>query len=71
MASLTFAFEELNAKEVFGITHVENLKSLRVLKKCGLSLIETFVWKEWNDLTCNWLRISKQEWEARSMNSSL
>lgn len=61
-AALKFAFEKLNAKEVFGITHVNNLKSQRVLSKSGLQFIETFAWQEWNQLHCNWYKITKEEW---------
>ncbi len=65
IASLKYAFEELNIPEVYGITNVENIKSRMVLEKCGLKFIETFVWKEWNELTCNWLKITKEEWLKR------
>ncbi|MBK8448574.1 MAG: GNAT family N-acetyltransferase [Saprospiraceae bacterium] len=65
-ASLKYAFENLNAKEVFGITNVENLKSRKVLEKCGLKFIETFVWHEWHEVNCNWLKITKEEWERQT-----
>lgn len=65
-ASLSYAFEKLHANEVYGITNVENLQSKKVLEKCGLKLIETFVWKEWNDLACNWLKITKEEFEQQN-----
>lgn len=68
-ASLTFAFEELKTTEVYGITHIENLKSRRVLEKCGLQLIETFIWKGWNELPCNWLKITKENWEKLEMKN--
>lgn len=62
-AALKYAFTVLNAEEVYGITNIENLKSRKVLEKCGLQFIETFVWQEWNELPCNWLKITKQDWK--------
>lgn len=67
-ASLKYAFEQLNVKEVYGITNVENLKSRKVLEKCGLIFIETFVWHGWNELPCNWYKITRQEWEIQNGN---
>lgn len=67
-AALKYAFEQLNAKEVCGITNVENLKSRKVLEKCGLIFIETFVWHRWNELPCNWYKITRQEWEIQNGN---
>lgn len=64
-ASLDFAFNQLNANEVYGITNVENLKSVRVLEKCGLKIIGNFTWTEWNKLYCNWLKISREEWDEK------
>lgn len=63
-ASLRYAFEEMNLSEVFGITHVENMVSRKALEKCGLKFIETFVWGQWNELPCNWLKITKEEWHS-------
>lgn len=67
-AALKYAFEQLDAKEVFGITHVDNLKSRHVLAKSGLQFIETFIWQGWNALPCNWYKITKEEWEIRNEN---
>ncbi len=63
-ASLKYAFEVLNAQEVYGITNIENLNSRKVLEKSGLKWLGTFVWQEWNELPCNWLKITKEEWLA-------
>jgi [ribosomal protein S5]-alanine N-acetyltransferase len=65
-ASLYFAFNQLNAKEVYGITNVENLKSVRVLEKCGLKIIGHFIWNDWHEIQSNWLKITKQEWEEKN-----
>ena len=64
-ASLDFAFNQLNANEVYGITNVENLKSARVLEKCGLKIIGNFIWTEWNEIYCNWLKISREDWNEK------
>jgi [ribosomal protein S5]-alanine N-acetyltransferase len=61
-AALHYAFEQLNTKEVFGITHVDNIKSRRALEKSGLKFIEQFVWHDWDNLPCNWHKITKNEW---------
>lgn len=61
-AALKYGFDEMNLTEIFGITNVENLKSRKVLEKCGLKFIETYIWNEWNELHCNWLKITKEEW---------
>ncbi|OYU96209.1 MAG: GNAT family N-acetyltransferase [Bacteroidetes bacterium B1(2017)] len=68
VASLKYAFENLKAQEVIGITHIDNLASRRVLEKCGLKFIETFTWLEWGNTECNWLKISKEEWIAHNEN---
>jgi RimJ/RimL family protein N-acetyltransferase len=58
-ASLDFAFNQKKQKEVFGITHIDNLKSQRALEKSGLRFIETF---EQKGMPCNWYKITKEEW---------
>ncbi len=62
-ASVQYGFEQMQLNEIFGITHVENIKSKRALEKCGLKFIETF---EHNGIPCNWFRITKEEWERQN-----
>ncbi len=56
---LEYGFTNLNLKEIIGTAHIDNKASRRVLEKCGLTYIEKFKWK---DLTCDWLKITKEEW---------
>ena len=58
-ACLKYAFEEINLTEIIGAAHEENNASRRVLEKCGLQFVEQFMWQ---DLTCDWLSISKEYW---------
>ncbi len=59
-AALEYVFTNFNADEVIGTAHEENKASRRALEKCGLKFVEQFMWK---DLTCDWLTISRKEWE--------
>lgn len=43
--SVNFAFTTLNKSRVFGLVRLDNLASVRVLEKCGMSL-----WGELNDV---------------------
>ena len=62
-AAVRYGFEEMQLQEIYGITNVENINSKKVLEKCGLQLIETFVWESYDNMECNWLKTSKGEWE--------
>lgn len=59
-ASLDFGFKTLQVKEIIGTCHEENKASRRILEKCGLKFVEKF---KWNDLTCDWLIITKEEFQ--------
>lgn len=59
-AALEYAFNTLELNEVFGTCHEKNIASRRVLEKCGLKYIEKFIYI--NEITCDWLKISKEEW---------
>jgi RimJ/RimL family protein N-acetyltransferase len=58
-AALEYGFKTLNLKEIIGTANVENIKSRRVLEKCGLTFVNQFMWK---DIKCDWLKITKEEW---------
>jgi ribosomal-protein-alanine N-acetyltransferase len=60
-AALKYGFEVLNAKEIIGTCHEENIASRRALEKCGLRFIEKFMYD--SKLPCDWLKITKSEWE--------
>ena len=59
-SALEYAFTTMNLKEVIGTCHEENSASRKVLEKCGLQFVEKFDYK--NELTCDWLKITKEEW---------
>ncbi len=58
-AALEFGFNELNLKEIIGITAIENQASANILKKIGLQFVNQF-----NDdgMECNWFKITADEW---------
>ncbi|MDP4286200.1 MAG: GNAT family N-acetyltransferase [Bacteroidota bacterium] len=58
-AALKYGFTELNLDEIIGTANVENIKSRRILEKCGLKFVEHYMWK---DIKCDWLKITKEEW---------
>lgn len=59
-ASLKYAFEELKVSEVYAIADCENYGSNKILKKNGLSLIETF---NLDGIEHNWYKINKHEYQ--------
>ena len=59
-ASLLFAFDTLNANEVYAIADCENAASNKVLTKVGLTFIETF---EKQGIKCNWYKIEREYFE--------
>lgn len=59
-AAICYGFEKLGATEIFGSVNVGNKQSRKVLEKCGLAFVEKFYWK---DIDCDWLKISKVQWE--------
>ncbi|MFM2048605.1 MAG: hypothetical protein RI955_1153, partial [Bacteroidota bacterium] len=65
-AAVRYGFEEMKLTEIYGITNVENINSRKVLEKCGLKFIETFIWEGFDNMQCNWLKITKDEWESRN-----
>ncbi|MFC3562615.1 GNAT family N-acetyltransferase [Pedobacter jamesrossensis] len=63
LASLTYAFEELNLNEVYAIADCENNGSNKILKNLGLKFIEIF---ELEGIAHNWYKIEKAEFEKQS-----
>lgn len=61
-AFLEYAFEKLNAQEVYAMSNIENDGSNNVLKKAGLKLIETF---NFEGIVHNWYKIEKTEFVNR------
>ncbi len=62
LASLKFGFETLNLKEICGAAEARHTASNKVLKKVGLTFIETF---EFDGEECNWYRMTREEWGLR------
>jgi ribosomal-protein-alanine N-acetyltransferase len=60
-AALKYGFTKMKLDVIFGTCHEENKASRRVLEKNGLKFIEKYKWK---DLSCDWLRITFDEWKA-------
>ncbi len=61
-AALEYGFKTLNSNKIIGTTNEENKASRRVLEKCGLKFVEKFMWKE---IKCDWLEITKEEWQSK------
>jgi [ribosomal protein S5]-alanine N-acetyltransferase len=59
-AALEYAFKIMKVNEVIGTCHEENIASRRALEKCGLKFVEKFLYN--NELTCDWLEITKEDW---------
>ncbi|MCW3094364.1 MAG: acetyltransferase, ribosomal protein N-acetylase [Ferruginibacter sp.] len=65
IASLNYAFDKLNADEVYAIAECENDGSNKVLKKIGLTLIEKF---HLDGIEHNWYKIERKEFESKKPN---
>lgn len=63
-AAIEYGFNQLQLTEIIGMVHQDNKASRRALEKCGLRFVEQFKWKE---LSCDWLKISKEEWNHRTI----
>lgn len=61
-ASLTYAFEKLNAHEVYAIADVANQGSNKVLQKVGLKLVETF---ELDEVEHHWYELRRIDFEPK------
>lgn len=61
-ASLVYAFNQLQAPDVYAITDTNNAASHHVLLKVGLSFIETF---EYHGFTHNWYKIDRNAFDIR------
>lgn len=64
-ASLKYAFGKLDAKEVYAMANHENMGSINVLQKAGLTFVETF---DFDDIKHNWYKIEKTEFENKKQN---
>ena len=57
-ACLKYAFEELDFKEVYALTAVDNAGSNKILKKIGMRFIENF---DYHGEDENWYRIERKD----------
>lgn len=65
IASLDYAFDKLNAKEVYAMADCKNDDSNKILKKLGLNFIEKF---ELDGVEHNWYKIIKTEYRNKKSN---
>jgi len=66
LASLKYAFNELNAAEVFAMADCENIASNKILKKVGFHFIEIF---DLDGIEHNWYRIDRNKFENKKSNT--
>lgn len=64
-ASMDYAFDKLNAKEVYAIADCKNDGSNKILKKVGLQFIETF---DLEGVKHNWYKVDQTEYENKKPN---
>ncbi|GAB5465248.1 MAG: GNAT family N-acetyltransferase [Candidatus Kapaibacteriales bacterium] len=65
IASLDYAFNELNLGKVYAAASIENVGSNKILQKIGLNFIETFYYE---DIKCNWYKLDKNEYVIKKPN---
>jgi [ribosomal protein S5]-alanine N-acetyltransferase len=65
IVALDYAFNKLNVNEVYATASYENAASNKILKKVGLSFIETFYFE---NIMCNWYKIDKSDYENKKPN---
>lgn len=58
-AALAYGFEQLQTSCIAGSVHADNRASRRVLEKCGLRYVSSYLWHE---IRCDWLEITRQAW---------
>ena len=62
---MNYAFDKLNADEVYAMADCENDGSNKILKKVGLIFIEKF---DLDGVEHNWYKIDKTEYENKKPN---
>lgn len=63
-ASLDYAFDKLNATEVYAMADIENEGSNKILKKVGLTFIESF---DLEGIKHNWYKLERSAYEKSKM----
>jgi len=64
-ASVDYAFDQLNATEIYGMADIANDGSNKILKKVGLKFIEIF---DFEGIKHNWYKLERPEYEKQKMN---
>jgi ribosomal-protein-alanine N-acetyltransferase len=62
IAALNYGFDELKLNEIYGMADVNNTGSNNILKKLGLTFIETF---DYDGVPYNWYEIKRSEFVTR------
>lgn len=62
VASLDYAFNQLNTVEVYASASCDNVASNKILQKVGLKLMETYFDE---GVECNWYKISKEDYRKK------
>lgn len=65
LASLEYAFNKLKLTEVYAMADIKNEGSNKILKKVGLTYIETFLFE---DIKHNWYKLERSEYEKQNIS---
>jgi len=64
-ASVDYAFDQLNATEVYAMADIDNEGSNRILNKVGLKFIESF---DLERIQHNWYKLERSDYYKQKMN---
>lgn len=67
-ASVDYAFNKLNATEIYAMADTQNEGSIKILKKVGLKFIETF---DLEGIKHNWYKLERSEYEKQNYKSEI
>ena len=62
IACLNYGFSHMNLTEISGAAHTQNIASNIILRKIGLTFVETFAYK---GIVLNWYTITQDQWLNR------
>jgi ribosomal-protein-alanine N-acetyltransferase len=57
--ALAYGYRTLKLDEIFGVDHIKNIASNKILQKIGLQWKDRFIL---DGMECNWYRITPSEW---------
>ena len=58
-AAIKYGFDTMGLSTIIGTAHEENIASIAVLKKCGLTYRKKYLWR---DIVCDWMDITASDW---------